>query len=280
MALGSIIGGLGGGLLGGLGFGLMSGIFGHSANQQQAEFANANLRLQREMAETAMQKRVRDLAAAGLNPMLAVGGMGAAQASGGTSVPQMRNIGEAASAAGLKGIEAQALAAQIDKTRAETTLASAAAQRERSQALLNIRTVGDKLPAEVGHLTAGAESLTASAGQARAMTDKTRAELPKIEAEIQEITARANLAKQQTLTEAFHTDIRELDHYERANIVPHLIRMMQLERDKLEMTIPGAENRKTAQESGFARLLAALGFAPSETSNIMQLVLGMTARPK
>lgn len=274
------IGGLGGGLLGGLGFGLMSGLLGHSANQKQVEIANANLALQREMATTGMQKRVADLRAAGLNPMLAIHGMGAAQASGGTSVPQLRNIGEAASAGAIRGMEAQAISASIEKTKADTALSSASAMRERTQALLNLRTAGEKLPAEVENLLEGAGAHSAGAAASRAQTELTKAMLPKIDAEIKEIGEKTRLLGHQADTQSFSTAIRELDYYERQNIVPHLIAMIAREREKVDMSMAGAQNRLTAQESGFAKLMAMLGFATPETTDILQRAAAMAATRK
>lgn len=103
-ALGSIFGGPLGGLLGGLG-----GLFGSSSqNRANRKLAREQMAFQERMSNTAYQRAAKDLEAAGLNRILA---LGSPASSPGGQTAQMQNIAEA----GLSGAE-KATAMQVARS--------------------------------------------------------------------------------------------------------------------------------------------------------------------
>ncbi|RLA51447.1 MAG: hypothetical protein DRQ98_11490 [Gammaproteobacteria bacterium] len=99
---------------------LLGGVFGNKASAKQSQ---AQMDFQGEMSRTAHQREVKDLRAAGLNPILSgTGGRGASTPSG-AQAPQKDPITPAvtsALAAKRQALEIKLLDAQSDKTYSET----------------------------------------------------------------------------------------------------------------------------------------------------------------
>lgn len=144
------------------GAGLLGGIL---RNRSQIGLANDQMDFQERMSSTAYQRAVKDMEAAGLNPMLAYQQGGASSPGG--AMPTIGNVG-------AEGVASAAQGAQI--VNATTTNDLIKAQTEKTQA-------------EVAEVHAATTQKLASAGQLDAVRDNIRQEMTAFETRIKKMLA-------------------------------------------------------------------------------------------
>lgn len=155
-------------------------------NSSNKGIAEDNRTFQANMSNTSYQRAVKDMQAAGLNPMLAYSQGGASTPAGSTAT-MVNAVGEGVNsgfAAYSRGKEAELIDANIKKVQADTEVS-------RTQAAVLSETI-PKLRAEVHQSTASAAALNQSVDKMRSEIANLNAQLrniPKLGAQIDAVTA-------------------------------------------------------------------------------------------
>lgn len=189
MGFGSVVSSIGNAVSGatkGLGGALIGGaanlIGGYWANQANAGLASDQMKFQARMSNTSYQRAVKDMLAAGLNPMLAYGQGGASTPSG--SMARMENPVKDAvenfyrakqvnSAINLQDAQADQSATQADLNSAQS-VKSAIETIKTIKEFPGLDKVVEKMEADIKAALAGAESHSAASARTRQVIDASR----------------------------------------------------------------------------------------------------------
>lgn len=246
---GAAIGGPWGAAIGASLSGVASAKGASDANKQQMQMANNQMEFNAAEAEknrefqtnqraTAYQTAVKDLQAAGLNPMLAYANGGAANTSGAqasySNVPHIDNKVAAALTASAQQAQIENTQAQTAKTKADTAVSQALAR---------------KTEAEIGYTT----NSTAKVG---AETENIKAGLEEIQARISELRTRSSSNQASTFLKTAQESLALTQarlEAGRISLVEAQTEATRINANLARLELPGAENTARSNETWWGR---------------------------
>lgn len=146
--------------------GLVDAASGILGNQSAVSAAKVQRRFERDMSDTAVQRRRRDLEAAGFNPLLAIGDPASTPAVGQANVrPPLGRAGDRFAEAAQLALQKQQVQSVVNLNSAQADKASAEADKARAETGGTGEGIGAEIRARVSNVVAdtalkGAQSVT------------------------------------------------------------------------------------------------------------------------